>query len=143
MDEKKKLGSKLMAIHFEYEQMMASQNPYESMTKEWVEWQKEQSRKRYEYHLAQKALVNELFKGEGTVPTEEQMNIMLEPARKKIAEECEKIEQFKKQRFSKNDFLCYMLFRINSKCFSFQIRLLQLITIRLTRKTSNQLKGKL
>lgn len=55
MDEKELIESKLMANHSEYEQIMASQNPYKYGAKGWI------------------ALANELLKGEGNVPTEEQM----------------------------------------------------------------------
>lgn len=89
MDEKKLIESKLMANHSEYEQIMASQNPYKYGAKGWIAWQMEQSRKRRENFAAQVALTNELFKGEGNFPTEKQMNIMLAPARKRIAGERE------------------------------------------------------
>lgn len=110
MDEKKLIKSKLMVIHSEYEQIMASQNPYKYGADGWIEWQMEQSRKRRENYAASVALSNELFKGEGKIPTKEQLDRMLAPARKRMAEEREKIEQFKKQHFSENDFfLLYVI----------------------------------
>lgn len=110
MDEKELIESKVMANHAKHEEIMAAQNPYEFGTDGWIKWEMEQNRKRRENFAAQVALENELFKGEQVVPTEEEFDIMLAPARKRMAEVREKIEQLKKQHLGENDF--FMLYVI-------------------------------